>query len=125
MSGMVSLRGPTWVAAAGFVLIAVGLGFLATGAPIVGIGFCVLAVGLAGAAVRNHDETSSMDLTSDDDSDDALSTLRERYARGELTDAQFEAKLERLVEVETLEDVVVTVERRESNAETDVELNRE
>jgi uncharacterized membrane protein len=36
--------------------------------------------------------------------DDALDTLRKRYARGELTDEQFERKLERLLEVETLED---------------------
>jgi hypothetical protein len=36
---------------------------------------------------------------------DALETLRDRYARGELTDDQFERKLERLLETETLEDV--------------------
>jgi uncharacterized membrane protein len=37
--------------------------------------------------------------------EDALATLRERYARGDLTDEQFERKLERLLETETLEDV--------------------
>ncbi len=36
---------------------------------------------------------------------DALETLRERYARGELTDEQFERKLEYLLETETLENV--------------------
>ena len=36
---------------------------------------------------------------------DALETLRERYARGELTDEQFERKLEYLLETETLESV--------------------
>ncbi|AFO56133.1 MULTISPECIES: SHOCT domain-containing protein [Natrinema] len=35
---------------------------------------------------------------------DALETLRERYAAGELTDAQFERKLERLLDTETLAD---------------------
>ncbi|THE65336.1 SHOCT domain-containing protein [Salinadaptatus halalkaliphilus] len=35
---------------------------------------------------------------------DALETLRDRYAAGELTDAQFERKLERLLETETIED---------------------
>lgn len=35
---------------------------------------------------------------------DALETLRERYAAGELTDDQFERKLERLLNTETLED---------------------
>lgn len=37
--------------------------------------------------------------------EDPLDTLRDRYARGELTDEQFERKLERLLETETLEDV--------------------
>lgn len=36
--------------------------------------------------------------------EDALATLRQRYARGDLTDEQFERKLERLLETETLED---------------------
>lgn len=37
--------------------------------------------------------------------DDALATLRDRYARGELIDEQFERKLDRLLETETIEDV--------------------
>ncbi|WP_252698827.1 SHOCT domain-containing protein [Natronosalvus vescus] len=37
--------------------------------------------------------------------EDALETLRDRYARGELTDEQFERKLELLVETESLENV--------------------
>lgn len=39
------------------------------------------------------------------ETDDALATLRERYARGELTDEQFERKVERLLETDTLENV--------------------
>ncbi|WP_335999041.1 SHOCT domain-containing protein [Halorientalis halophila] len=46
-------------------------------------------------------ETTPNDRT---ESEDPLTTLRERYARGELTDEQFERKLERLLETETLED---------------------
>ncbi|WP_436344841.1 SHOCT domain-containing protein [Natronorubrum sp. FCH18a] len=42
---------------------------------------------------------------------DALETLRERYAAGELTDEQFERKLERLLETETIEDVQERVQR--------------
>lgn len=34
---------------------------------------------------------------------DALETIRDRYARGELTDEQFERKLDRLLETETIE----------------------
>jgi len=36
---------------------------------------------------------------------DALEELRSRYARGELTEEQFERKLDRLLETETLEDL--------------------
>lgn len=39
------------------------------------------------------------------DGNDALERLRRRYAEGELTDEQFERKLERLLETETLDDV--------------------
>jgi uncharacterized membrane protein len=42
---------------------------------------------------------------------DAMETLRERYAQGELSEEQFERKLERLLETETLEDARETVER--------------
>lgn len=41
----------------------------------------------------------------DTDRRDALQTLRDRYARGDLTEEQFERKLETLLETETLEDV--------------------
>lgn len=55
----------------------------------------------------------------DGDGEDALATLRERYARGELTDEQFERKLERLLETETLEDVAerARTERRSSTGD--------
>lgn len=46
---------------------------------------------------------SSGASTGDDES--ALERIRRRYAEGELTEAQFERKLERLLETETLEDV--------------------
>jgi uncharacterized membrane protein len=44
------------------------------------------------------------DSTADPD-ETPLETLRRRYAAGELTDAQFERKLERLLETDTLENV--------------------
>jgi uncharacterized membrane protein len=45
------------------------------------------------------DETTAADV----DTEAALATLRERYARGDLSEAQFERKLERLLETETPE----------------------
>ncbi len=47
---------------------------------------------------------------------DALETLRERYAAGELTDDQFEQKLDRLLETETLE----AADQRRRGRETSV-----
>ncbi|WP_435363191.1 SHOCT domain-containing protein [Haloarchaeobius sp. DYHT-AS-18] len=51
---------------------------------------------------------------------DALDTLRERYAQGELSEEQFERKLETLLDTETLEDARARVER---NREPETELN--
>ncbi len=40
---------------------------------------------------------------SDETDEDPLETLRERYARGEIDDVEFERKLERLIETEDVE----------------------
>lgn len=50
----------------------------------------------------NEDEVTLPD-ESENDTEDPLETLRERYARGELSDEEFEQKLERLLETETRE----------------------
>ncbi|GAB3029232.1 SHOCT domain-containing protein [Natronobiforma cellulositropha] len=57
---------------------------------------------------------------------DALETLRERYARGELTDAQFEHKLERLLETDTIEnaDEWASERRRGERAREEYERDR-
>lgn len=60
----------------------------------------------AGQTTRDAGATAASEYRGADDSGaDALETLRERYARGDLTDEQFERKLERLLETETIEDV--------------------
>jgi uncharacterized membrane protein len=61
----------------------------------------------------------SPERTDDRDTTDALDTLRDRYARGELTDEQFERKLEHLLESESLDDVEdrVARERRAADRE--------
>ncbi|MFD1644785.1 SHOCT domain-containing protein [Haloarchaeobius litoreus] len=59
---------------------------------------------------------------------DALETLRERYAQGELSEEQFEQKLEHLLETETLEDARARLERSSKTtdrADDDPELERE
>ncbi len=50
--------------------------------------------------------------------DAALGTLRERYARGELSEEQFERKLERILAVETVEDARERYAPRRSEGRT-------
>ncbi|SFS68755.1 SHOCT domain-containing protein [Halostagnicola kamekurae] len=51
------------------------------------------------------DSRSDPTTTPESNNREALETLRSRYAAGELTDEQFERKLERLLETETIEDI--------------------
>lgn len=62
-------------------------------------------------AYETGTEKRSTQPQEDESVTDALSTLRERYARGELTDEQFERKLDRLLETETPERAVEWRER--------------
>ena len=65
------------------------------------------------------------DRTSDPESkQDALDTLRTRYARGELTEAEFERKVEALLETETPESARKRAERAGSS-ERETESLRE
>jgi len=61
-------------------------------------GVMPMAVGLA----RYYDQREDDSETTAGE-DDALATLRERYARGELTDAEFERQVEQLLETEDVE----------------------
>lgn len=51
----------------------------------------------------------------------ALAALRRRYAEGELTEEQFERKLERLLETETIEDVEDRYRRERDDRATERE----
>jgi len=44
------------------------------------------------------------DSADEDDTDAALADLRERHARDEITDAEFERRVERLLETESVDD---------------------
>lgn len=62
--------------------------------------------------------TTQPNAETDTTTQDALDTLRERYARGDLTEQQFERKLTRLLETETPE---TAVEWHEKQRETETE----
>lgn len=53
------------------------------------------------------------------DVDEALARLRDRYARGDLSEEQFERKLEVLLETDTPENARERAERRRADVETD------
>jgi len=70
--------------------------------------------------IEEADPAPSID-TSDET---PLERLRRRYADGELTDEQFERKLERLLETETLEDVEDGVALRDQARDRQRETER-
>lgn len=70
-----------------------------------------------GETDASADRTSARDQRPDEPSrTDTLETLRERYARGELTHEEFERKLEVLMETETPEGAERRVEREREEA---------
>jgi len=85
--------------AVSLAVLAVGLGGLALGVDWAWVAFPVgyggvLPVAVARTKARVREESPDADGT------DPLATLRERYARGEIDDAAFERRVERLVETE-------------------------
>jgi len=86
--------------------LTVAFGLLFAGVPWFWVAFPVgfgglLPMSLGAARLYQRRQESDSQPTSDED--DALATLRDRYARGELTDAEFERQVERLLETEDTE----------------------
>lgn len=88
----------------GLVPVAVVVGWLLL-TPLSGILVYVLGVtgeeseGVPDASLENVSESG----TETDANDDPLATLRNRYARGEIDDAEFERRVERLLETEDVD----------------------
>jgi uncharacterized membrane protein len=59
----------------------------------------------------NRSGGTESERTTPESKQDELDTLRDRYARGELTEAEFERKVETLLETETLEGARERVDR--------------
>ena len=74
---------------------------------------------------RRDSETESRHASAErspgDDVDTALSRLRDRYASGDLSEEQFERKLEALLETETPEDARERIDRAAESERADVE----
>jgi uncharacterized membrane protein len=82
----------------------VGLGFLVPTTFVLGFFVVVPLVALLGDALPIvESETDGVEVDRRPVADDPVDRLRERYAEGELTDAEFERRLERLLETENAE----------------------
>ena len=78
----------------------------------------------SGSVRVEHGKTAERDEATDDTTD-ALERLRTRYANGDLTDEQFERKLDRLLETETPEDAAEWAQRnRSADRDRDAEYER-
>jgi uncharacterized membrane protein len=74
---------------------------------------------------RGRSGSLSRPASDGDRKDDALETLKRRYARGEIDDEEFERRLERLVENESIDEVEARFEReRERERDPEVEFER-
>ncbi|WP_410766255.1 SHOCT domain-containing protein [Haloferax sp. DFSO60] len=104
----------------------VGFGLLALGNPWFWIAFPVGFAGVLPAAmalVRLYESRQREEAEATDETEDALATLRRRYATGELSEEAFEQKVERLLETETVADArKVTDSRREVRDDEAVEF---
>lgn len=95
------------------VTLAVAFGLLAAGVSsfwiVFVVGFAgVLPMALAAVSLyedrQNGDSERSSEGENEDEDEDALAELRRRYARGELSELEFERRVERLLETETIDD---------------------
>ncbi len=93
-----------------FGLLALGHSYFWVAFPVGFGGGMPLAIGLA----RWYDpqgDTNENTRMGHSETDTALAALRDRYARGKLTDEEFEARVERLLETESVADAESFLER--------------
>lgn len=81
--------------------------------------------GASATTPQAEDAADASEDASADDVDAALDRLRDRYARGDLSDEQFERKLEALLETETPEDARARLDRGRDADAADPEVDRE
>jgi len=85
----------------------VGFGLMFAGVPWFWVAFPVGFAGLLPAAIglaRWYERSVSVSEPTTSPEERALEELRERYARGDLTDEEFERRVERLLETESIDD---------------------
>ena len=105
-----------------------GFGLLALGHPWFWIAFPVGFAGILPAAiglVRLYESRRETVGEGRDERADALASLRERYAGGEIDEDEFEARLELLLETESVSEAEAYAARREAEGERTPDRERE
>ncbi|WP_265109754.1 SHOCT domain-containing protein [Halosolutus halophilus] len=120
----ISPVGRVWIVG----LLTLGVGLVAAGtvipwywllpAFIGGVG-AMWILGEGGSTPRSGDSSDGLDASTDGEA--ALATLKQQYAVGKIDDAEFERRLETLMENETIADVE---RRRDVEAEVTDEIER-
>lgn len=101
-----------------FGLLALGQSFFWAAFPIGFGGGVPLAVGLARWYTKHREQDDT--ATAGDGQDAALAKLRDRYARGELDDTEFEARVERLLQTESVSEAEASTRRADRDDSDDV-----
>ena len=119
---------PLQQAVAGVVtalVLTVAFGLMFAGVPYFWVAFVVGFGGvlpLAVALTRLYETRAEPAEPAESERSDALSTLRDRYARGDIDEAEFERRVEALLETEREADAAAYAERiRERERERDAE----
>ncbi|WP_254863574.1 SHOCT domain-containing protein [Halovivax gelatinilyticus] len=103
----------------GFALMFAGVGFFWV---VFVVGFAgVLPMALGGVELYERKRRRDAAAARKSEREDALETLRRRYATGELTDEEFERRLERLLSTESLDEASAYVERAGTDRSDDRE----
>jgi hypothetical protein len=104
-----------------FTLLAIGFPFFWVAFPIGFGGVLPAAIGLAKWYGENADqeepvpETPSVgNVEKPDEQENALAVLRNRYARGDINEEEFERRLEQLLETDSVENATAYMQRERS-----------
>ena len=108
--------------------LTVAFGLMFAGVPYFWVAFPVgfgglLPMALGARRLYRRRQAGESRPTSEDD--DALATLRQRYARGELTDAEFERQVEQLLETEDSATARARIDRERAADQPDREREPE
>lgn len=95
----------------GFGLMFAGVPFFWVAFPVGFAGVLPMALGLVKLYQRREPAETG---TAQSETEDALEELRQRYARGELTEAEFERRVERLLETESVHEARKYTDRDDS-----------